>query len=148
MNVKFGSGKFHGAWAKDAKWKAGLRKYMRYRDLGMVKASKGAVQAHVIRAVKPSPGRSGWHRHDVAFQMNYVIQGWIRSQFEGQGIVEFGPGDAWYQPPNIKHEVLDFSDDFTVLEINVPADFVTAGVTPPKGKSAPGRRAKGRTRNR
>jgi hypothetical protein len=35
------------------------------------------------------------------------------------------PGSAWQQPPNIKHKVLDYSDDCEVLEVILPADFET-----------------------
>src|SRR4029079_17705747 len=33
----------------------GLRRYAKYRDLGMAKATGGMVQAHVIRFVPPRP---------------------------------------------------------------------------------------------
>jgi hypothetical protein len=34
-------------------------------------------------------------------------------------------GACWIQPPNIKHKVLDYSDDCEVLEIIMPAEFET-----------------------
>ena len=58
--------------------------------------------------------------------MNYVLRGWTRVEFEDIGEVRFEAGDSWYQPPKIKHEVLEFSDDFEVIEITMPADFPTA----------------------
>jgi mannose-6-phosphate isomerase-like protein (cupin superfamily) len=45
--------------------------------------------------------------------------------FEDIGEVTFRAGDAWYQAPNVKHEVLAYSDDFEVIEICMPADFGT-----------------------
>jgi len=110
---------------KSAKWKAGLRSYFRYRDLGIVEATNGKVLAHVLRAVEPCSGPGGYHSHDVEFQMNYVLCGWTRVEFEDVGEVRFEAGDSWYQEPNIKHEVLEFSDDFEVLEVVMPAEFAT-----------------------
>ena len=57
--------------------------------------------------------------------MIYVLKGWIRSEFEGQGEVTMRAGTAWLQPPRIKHTVLDYSDDCELLEIILPAEFDT-----------------------
>jgi len=105
----------------------GLRRYAKYRDLGMAKATGGMVQAHVIRFVPPCRPEevSKLHFHDVEFQMVYVLKGWIKTELEGQGAHVMRPGSAWLQPPKIKHKVLDYSDDCEVLEIILPADFET-----------------------
>ena len=111
---------------KSAEWKPGLRSYFEYRDLGIVDATKGKVLVHVLRAKEPCPGPGGYHTHDLEFQMNYVLRGWTRVELEDVGEVRFEAGDSWYQNPNVKHEVLEFSDDFEVIEICMPADFPTA----------------------
>ena len=111
---------------KSAEWQPGLRSYLEYRDLGIVAATKGKVLAHVIRAKEPCRGPDGYHTHDLEFQMNYVLRGWTRVEFEDVGEVRFEAGDSWYQEPNIKHEVLEYSNDFEVIEICMPADFPTA----------------------
>jgi hypothetical protein len=105
----------------------GLRRYAKYRDLGMAKATSGMVQAHVIRFVPPCrPAEvSKLHYHDVEFQMIYVLKGWIKTELDGQGAHVMRPGSAWIQPPKIKHKVLDYSDDAEVLEIVLPANFET-----------------------
>jgi len=105
----------------------GLRRYAKYRDLGMAKATSGMVQAHVIRFVPPCRPEevSKLHYHDVEFQMIYVLKGWIKTELEGQGAHVMRPGSAWIQPPRIKHKVLDYSDDAEVLEIVLPANFET-----------------------
>jgi len=79
----------------------GLRNYARYRDLGMGKATKGLLQAHVIRLVPPCDPAvvSKRHFHEVDIQMIYVLKGWIKSEFEGQGEVTMREGAAWLQPP-------------------------------------------------
>ena len=67
----------------------GLRSYAKYRDLGMSKATNGLLQAHVIRFIPPCDPAvvSKRHFHDVDVQMIYVLKGWIKSEFEGQGEV-------------------------------------------------------------
>jgi mannose-6-phosphate isomerase-like protein (cupin superfamily) len=105
----------------------GLRRYAKYRDLGMAKATGGMVQSHVIRFIGPCNPQevSKLHTHDVEFQMVYVLKGWMKTELEGQGVHVMRPGSAWLQPPNIKHKVLDYSDDCEVLEVILPADFDT-----------------------
>jgi cupin domain len=91
----------------------GLRTYAKYRDLGIAPATGGMVQAHVIRFIPPFRPEevSTPHYHDVDFQMVYVLKGWIKSEFEGQGAHTFYAGSCWIQPPKIKHTVLGYSDD-------------------------------------
>jgi len=108
-------------------FRTGLRNYAKYRDLGISKATDGMVQAHVIRFVPPCRPEevAKRHYHDVDFQMVYVLKGWLRSEFEGQGEVLLRTGACWIQPPRIKHTVLEYSDDCEVLEIILPAEFET-----------------------
>jgi len=105
----------------------GLRPYSAYRDLGIAPATGGMVQAHVIRMTKPFSADEVAipHYHDVDFQMVYVLKGWFRSEFEGQGVHTFHAGSCWIQPPKIKHTVLGYSDDCELLEIVLPAEFET-----------------------
>ena len=105
----------------------GLRRYAHYRDLGVATATNGQVRAHVIKFIPPFiPAEvSKRHYHDVQFQMIYVLKGWMKSEFEGQGAITMREGSCWLQPPKIKHTVLGYSDDCEVLEIILPADFET-----------------------
>jgi quercetin dioxygenase-like cupin family protein len=105
----------------------GLRPYSAYRDLGLAQATGGMVQAHVIRMTKPFSAKEVAipHYHDVEFQMVYVLKGWFKSEFEGQGAHTFHAGACWIQPPKIKHTVLGYSDNCELLEIVLPADFKT-----------------------
>jgi len=108
-------------------FEGGLRRYAKYRDLGISQATKGMVQAHVIRFVPPCRPEevSKRHYHDVEFQMVYVLKGWIKTELEGQGAIVMKAGSCWIQPPRIEHVVLDYSDDCEVLEVILPADFKT-----------------------
>jgi len=109
----------------------GLRAYAKYRDLGIAKATNGLAVAHVIRFVPPCRPEevSKLHTHDVEFQMIYVLKGSMTTELDGQGAITMKAGSCWIQPPNIKHKVLDYSDDCEVLEIVLPADFKTVELT-------------------
>jgi quercetin dioxygenase-like cupin family protein len=61
----------------------------------------------------------------VQFQMIYVLKGTITTEMEGHAPIKMVAGSSWIQPPNIKHRVVDYSDDCEVLEIVLPANFVT-----------------------
>jgi hypothetical protein len=112
---------------RDEDFDQGLRSYAKYRDLGIAPATGGMVQAHVIRMLPPFRAEdvSTPHYHDVEFQMVYVLKGWFKSEFEGEGVHTFHAGSCWIQPPRIKHTVLGYSDDCELLEIVLPADFKT-----------------------
>tara|TARA_B100001750_G_scaffold228219_1_gene222494 strand:- start:367 stop:753 length:387 start_codon:yes stop_codon:yes gene_type:complete len=113
----------------DANWLKGLRPYFVYRDLGMKNATQGRVMAHVIRADQACDGPMGYHSHDLEFQMNYLLKGWARIDLEDVGEIQVTAGDAWYQAPGVKHELLEFSEDFEVIEITIPGDFPTVDET-------------------
>lgn len=116
--------------AGDEDFKAnGLRKYALYRELGVAAATGGLVQAHVIRMLPPCPPEANAaHFHATVFQIIYVLKGWSKVQLEGHEPIVMTAGTCWTQPPSIRHAVLDYSDDFEVLEILLPADFETVNV--------------------
>src|SRR5262249_46038174 len=64
---------------REEDFEGGLRRYAKYRDLGIAQATNGMVRAHVIRFVPPCRPEevSKRHYHDVDFQMVYVLKGWI-----------------------------------------------------------------------
>ena len=107
----------------------GLRSYALYRDLGINAASGGLCQAHVIRLLSPCTDEvRKRHTHDTELQLIYVLRGWIKNEFEGEGVQMMSAGSCWLQPPGIRHTVLDYSADAELLEIIVPADFKTVEV--------------------
>jgi hypothetical protein len=107
----------------------GLRKYIRYRNLGIEKATHGIARAEVARMVGPCTDEMRKkHYHQLQFQMNYVLKGWIIMRYEGIGDITMREGSAWVQPPGSVHSLVDFSDDFETIEINLPAQFETVDV--------------------
>lgn len=119
--------KFTVSHHREEDFDQGLRTYAKYRDLGIAPATGGMVQAHVIRMIPPYRPEevAKPHYHDVDFQMVYVLKGWYKTEFEGEGVHTFHAGSCWIQPPKIKHTVLGYSDDCELLEIVLPADFAT-----------------------
>jgi quercetin dioxygenase-like cupin family protein len=119
--------KFVVSHARDADFKSGLRPYAHYRDLGIAVATGGMAEAHVIRFVSPfQPEEASTpHFHEVDLQLVYVLKGWYKTEFEGEGVHTFEEGSCWIQPPNIRHAVRGYSDDCELLEIVLPADFKT-----------------------
>jgi hypothetical protein len=130
LKTKTGTQRFAASHLNEKDFKRdGLRPYARYRDLGIAKASGGLAQAHVIRLLPPCTDEvRKRHIHAVELQLVYVLKGWIKNEFEGHGEQLMREGTCWLQPPNIKHTVLDYSDDCEMLEIIVPAKFDTTEV--------------------
>ena len=65
--------------AVDARFESGgLRDFNEYRDLGIKEATGGRVRAYVSHARQAVTGGTGRHRHDLDFQMIYVLGGRCR----------------------------------------------------------------------
>jgi mannose-6-phosphate isomerase-like protein (cupin superfamily) len=105
----------------------GLRSFNIHRDLGVIAATDGMVKVHVVRAAQPCEkgNTGGRHIHNVDFQFVYMLKGWQTMWLEGEGVVTMREGSSWTQPPGLRHEVLDYSDDREVIEIILPAKFDT-----------------------
>ncbi|BBK29730.1 cupin domain [Stella humosa] len=114
----------------------GLRPFFEYRDLGIATATNGRFLAHVIRARPGHHAAGGWHRHDLGFQLVYILKGWVKFRYEGQGEVTLLPGSCVHQPPGIRHVEVAHSDDLELIEITMPADFPTQSVEAPAEEMA------------
>ena len=120
--------------AEKAEWTPGLREIFEYRDLGIKEGTKGDYVAHVIRAngKEQADNVQKWHIHECDFQFVYVLKGWAKFEFEGEGVRTLKAGDGINQRPGIKHREIELSDDYEVLEIVSPANFGTRLVDPPE----------------
>jgi mannose-6-phosphate isomerase-like protein (cupin superfamily) len=112
--------------------KRGLRGYFEYRDLGIKRATRGKLVAHVIRARPGKAPHGEWHSHDCKLQFVYVLKGWVLFEYEGVGRVMMKTGSCFYQPPNIRHRELRHSKNLEMIEIVGPAAFKTRSVRQPK----------------
>lgn len=98
---------------------------MRYRDLIPDRLGGSIIASH-IRIPDGGPVPDMVHYHIVGFQLIFCYRGWVRLVYEDQGqpfILE--EGCCVIQPPQIRHRVLEASDNVEVLEIGVPAEHVT-----------------------
>jgi quercetin dioxygenase-like cupin family protein len=105
-------------------WKSG-RAGMQYRDLIPDRQGGQFIASH-IRIPVGGPVGDNVHYHDIRMQLIYCHRGWVRLVYEDQG----GPfvmraGDCVWQPPRIRHRVLESSDGLEVIEIASPAEHMT-----------------------
>lgn len=103
----------------------GLRSFFQYRDLGVEEGTDGKFHAQVIRAAEACKEGTGRHTHTLDFQMVYVLKGWVKFWYDGEGEVVLEQGACVHQPPGIAHELMECSEDCEMLEITSPAAFET-----------------------
>jgi quercetin dioxygenase-like cupin family protein len=98
---------------------------MRYRDLIPGRLGGSIIASH-IRIPDAGPVPDMVHYHTVGFQLIYCYTGWVRLVYEDQGPpFVLGADDCVIQPPEIRHRVLEASDNLQVIEVGVPAEHVT-----------------------
>ncbi|MFK7878416.1 cupin domain-containing protein [Roseobacter sp.] len=98
---------------------------MHYRDLIPDRLGGSIIASH-IRIPDGGPVPDMVHYHTVGFQLIFCYRGWVRLVYEDQGdpfVLE--AGCCVIQPPEIRHRVLEASDNVEVLEIGVPAEHIT-----------------------
>ncbi len=98
---------------------------MHYRDLIPGRLGGSIIASH-IRIPDAGPVPDMVHYHTVGFQLIFCYRGWVRLVYEDQGPpFVLRAGDCVIQPPQIRHRVLESSDNLQVIEIGVPAEHVT-----------------------
>ncbi len=105
-------------------WVTG-RAGMRYRDLVPGRHGGAYIASHIHVPVG-GPVPDYVHHHDIAYQLIFCHRGWVRVIYQDQGpsfVME--PGHCVLQPPGIRHQVLEASDDLYVVEITCPAEHRT-----------------------
>jgi quercetin dioxygenase-like cupin family protein len=111
-------------FASDASWTIG-RAGMRYRDLVPSRLGGRVIASH-IHIPNGGPVPDYVHYHRISFQMIYCKSGWVRVIYEDQGeSFVMQAGDCVLQPPEIRHRVLESSDNLEVIEIGSPAEHET-----------------------
>ena len=98
---------------------------MIYRDLIPGRLGGRVIASH-IHIPNGGPVPDYVHYHRVKFQMIYCKSGWVRVVYEDQGeSFVMHAGDCVLQPPEIRHRVLESSDNLEVIEISSPAEHKT-----------------------
>ena len=125
----------------DASWTVG-RAGMRYRDLIPSRLGGVFIASH-IHIPNGGPVPDYVHYHRIKFQMIYCKSGWVRVVYEDQGEpFVMHAGDCVLQPPEIRHRVLESSDNLEVIEIGAPAEhetFAEHQITLPNAQLKPDR---------
>ncbi len=110
--------------ADQAPWIIG-RAGMQYRDLIPDRLGGSIIASH-IRIPDGGPVPDMVHFHKVGFQLIFCYRGWVDVVYEDQGPkMRLRAGDCFIQPPEIRHRVLEASDNVQVIEIGVPAEHIT-----------------------
>jgi len=98
---------------------------MLYRDLIPDRLGGSIIASH-IRIPDGGPVPDMVHYHTIGFQLIFCYSGWVRLVYEDQGpAFILSAGDCVIQPPEIRHRVLEASDNLEVIEIGVPSDHMT-----------------------
>jgi mannose-6-phosphate isomerase-like protein (cupin superfamily) len=120
--------RFIVSYAKDAVFAPqGLWSHFEYRNLGIADATGGRFGAHVIRAKEAREGGFNRHKHELEFQMIYIMKGWFKIEAGGE-VITVRAGDSVYQPSGVPHVTIACSDDLELIEITSPAEFPTINV--------------------
>ena len=85
---------FTASHAKGAEFERGLRSFYEYRDLGIKTATRGRVDAHVIRAAAGQEFSSQPHLHRTDFQLVYILKGWIEFEYDARASFVWRPAHA------------------------------------------------------
>ena len=105
-------------------WVVG-RAGMMYRDLIPDRLGGSIIASH-IHIPNGGPVPDMVHYHTIGFQLIYCYRGWVKLVYEDQGPpFILRAGDCVTQPPEIRHQVLEASDNLQVIEIGVPAEHMT-----------------------
>lgn len=118
--------------ASEARWeRKGLRGFLDYRDLGTAAITQGRFGATIARAY--AAHRAGAdappHTHSLGFHMIFVLKGWLRTEFEGVGEVILHAGDCISYEGEVVQAHTEYSADYEVLQVTMPADFPTTTLT-------------------
>ena len=98
---------------------------MLYRDLIPSRLGGRYIPSHI--SIPEGGPVSDWvHFHKIALQLLTVRRGWVRVVYQDQGEpFVMNAGDLVLQPPGIRHQVLESSPGFEIVEISAPAMHAT-----------------------
>jgi carboxymethylenebutenolidase len=116
-----------------ATWeKKGLRSFLEYRDLGVAEATEGRFGANVGRALHAfkRSADAPLHYHTIRFHFMYVLRGTTRTYMDGLGDVVMNAGDCVTYQGEIPQAHTEYSADYEVLQVTMPAEYPTVEIVP------------------
>ena len=120
----FGGQRFIHHRAADAAWDPWRLEGFEARDSGIALATEGLAGVKVVRragATDPGPCH-----HDAAVLFAFVLKGRVTLETEGQVPQVLVAGDAVSVPAQLAYRLAAASDDLELLEVTLPAAFVTS----------------------
>ena len=120
----------YSALAKSTWAKKGLRSFLEYRDLGVGEATQGRFGATVGRALHAFKRSvdAPLHYHTIGFHLMYVLQGTTKTYMDGLGEVTLQAGDCVTYEGEIPQAHTEYSADYEVLQVTMPADYPTVEI--------------------
>lgn len=125
----------YSSLAKSVWEKKGLRSFLEYRDLGVGEATEGRFGATVGRALHAFKRSvdAPLHYHTVGFHFMYVLRGTAKTYMDGLGEVTLNAGDCVTYEGEIPQAHTEYSADYEVLQVTMPADYPTVEILPKAG---------------
>jgi len=108
--------------AAEAAWKPFRLPGFVARDTTIGENTQGVAGVHVA---KRGEGTTVFARHDSDILFTFVMDGELTLEAEGQETQRLGAGDAFVVPPGLVTRYADPSDDIELLEVSLPASFIT-----------------------
>lgn len=110
--------------SKKSTWKPWRISGFEYRDTGINIATKGIASVHVAKALMSNSERQ-LISHDADILFTFVMQGEMQLYAEGHKKHKLHKGDAYVIPPNLKYQIIGYSNDLELLEVSLPGNFKT-----------------------
>lgn len=123
--------KFLVTHGRNVRPKPGGRGWVEIMDFEVMDATNGAmraVRARAIAAAEPT----GWHYNESGMQLLYMLGGAVTIELEDGSSVRLEKGDAAVIPAGLQHNEVDFSPDYDVLEVALPATMGAKGCDIPE----------------
>ncbi len=100
------------------------REYLSLRPLRLADRTDRQLEATVIRGRGAPSGGTGWHHHSNS-EWVFILSGAAELGMQGTTNLTIRAGDSLTFPPGSVHAVPTFSEDYSLIAINAPADFKT-----------------------
>jgi quercetin dioxygenase-like cupin family protein len=108
-----------------------LRSFFVYRDVVPGNWTEDRVLIQQMTVNSTPDGGTGWHYHSMS-QLFYVTHGTVEIGVEDEGTLHLNKGDAMCIPAGRVHNVSEFSPDYALVEVCVPAVYTTTPTTAPQ----------------
>jgi len=60
--------------------------------------------------------------------MVYILESWVKFEYQNEGVFILNKGDSVLQPPKILHREIEHSEDLMLIEVTSPAKFKSVNI--------------------